>query len=250
MILCDRVGSQSGGLSYRLIQLMPVGLLRDFIINNPAKGKIMRHWKSVVLLFVFTALVSWPMLAAGQDQGCNTVTFEGIGDYETVGAVLGPVNVLFGSSWIAIIDSDAPGGSDGDFANEPSESTIAFLSDQTSTSIFFVPAVSYVDFWYTASPQSLPLTATAFDIDGVEVAQDIGNTIGTSSGGADCNGDPNGDFCLWDSIVLYSPGNLIASIQIVGASTFDFGIDDVRYCNEPPVANDTTTWGTLKGSYR
>ena len=211
----------------------------------------MRHWKSVVLIFVCTALVSWPMLAAGQVVGCNTVTFEGIGDYDTIGAVTdGPVSVIFGASWTAIIDSDAPGGSDGDFANEPSESTIAFLSNQDDITIFFVPAVPYVDFQYTASPQSLPLTVTAFDIGGIQVAGDTGNTIGTASGGANCNGDPNGDFCLWDLIILNSPGNPISSIRIEGASTFDFGIDDVRYCNEPPVANDTATWGSLKGLYR
>ena len=190
------------------------------------------------------------MLASGQVEGCNTVTFEGIGDYETIGSVPGPVTVAFGASWTAIIDSDAPGGSDGDFANEPSESTIAFLSNQDAITIFFIPAVTYVDFWYTASAQSVPLTVTAFNAGGIEVAQDIGTTIGTASDGADCVGDPNGDFCLWDIIILYSPGDPISSIQIVGASPFDFGIDNVRYCNEPPVANDATTWGSLKGLYR
>lgn len=211
----------------------------------------MRHWKSVLLLSAFTVLVCWGTFAVAQTAECSTIDFEGIGDYDPVGMVTaGTVAVTFGASWWGIIDEDAPGGSDGDFANEPSESTIAFLNNQDDVSIVFDPAVPYVDFWYTASDGSLPLTVTAFDIGGVQVAQDVGTTIGTASEGADCQGDPNGDFCLWDQITLFTSGNNIASIQIVGAATFDFGIDDLRHCSEDPVPNDMTTWGSLKGLYR
>ena len=211
----------------------------------------MRHWKSVLLISACTILAICPTLAIGQTVDCSTIDFEGVGDYSPVGMVTaGAVAVTFGTSWLGIIDSDAPGGSDGDFANEPSASTIAFLNDQNDVSIVFDPAVPYVDFWYTASAGSVPLTVTAFDIGGVQVAQDVGTTVGSASDGADCLGDPNGDFCLWDQITLFTSGNNIASIQIVGAATFDFGIDDLRHCNEEPVANDMTTWGSLKGLYR
>jgi len=211
----------------------------------------MRHWKSVLLISACTILAICPTLAIGQTADCSIIDFEGVGDYAAVGMVTaGTVTVTFGTSWLGIIDSDDPGGSDGDFANEPSESTIAFLNNQDDVSIVFNPAVPYVDFWYTASAGSIPLTVTAFDIGGVQVAQDIGNTIGSATDGADCQGDPNGDFCLWDQITLFTNGGNIASIQIVGAATFDFGIDDLRHCSEDPVSNETRTWGSLKGSYR
>lgn len=248
----------------------------------------MRHWKSILLISACTVLAVWPTLATGQTGDCATITFEGVGDYQPVGLVPGVVNVTFGASWLGIIDSDAPGGSDGDFANEPSASTIAFLDDQTDITIVLDPPVQYAEFWYTASAGSLPLTVTAFDIGGVEVAQDIGNTIGSAADGADCEGDPNGDFCLWDIITLSAVGNKIASIQIVGAATHDFGIDDLQYCTGELVAccldantcvqvteeeclamfgtsagvadcadvncgvvpNESSTWGSLKGSYR
>jgi len=249
----------------------------------------MRHWKSILLISACTVMAVWPTLAIGQTGDCTTITFEGNGDYQPIGLVPGTVNVTFGTSWLSIIDSDAPGGTDGDFANEPSASTIAFLDNQDDITIVLDPPVQYAEFWYTASAGSVPLTVTAFDIGGVEVAQDIGNTIGSASDGADCQGDPNGDFCLWDLITLSTVGNKIASIQVVGAATHDFGIDDLQVCTgqlvacclpdfscvqvteeecaaigglsvgvadcaevncEDPVAGDTSTWGSLKGLYR
>jgi hypothetical protein len=211
----------------------------------------MRHWKSILLISACTILAICPTLAIGQTAECSTIDFEGVGDYSPVGMVTaGAVAVTFGTSWLGIIDSDAPGGSNGDFANEPSASTIAFLNNQDDITITFDPPVAYVDFWYTASALSLPLTVKAFDTGGVEVAQDIGTVVGSAIDGADCTGDPNGDFCLWDDIVLFTNGNNIATIQITGAATFDFGIDDLRHCNEEPVSAETTTWGSLKGSYR
>jgi len=206
----------------------------------------MRHWKIIVLILACTV---WATLAAGQTEECTTITFEGIGDYQSVGLVPGDVNVTFGSSWLAIIDSDAPGGTNGDFANEPSESTIAFMNDQSGIDIFLNPPVAYAEFWYTASASSLPFTVTAYDVAGAVVAEATGNTIGTSSDGADCQGDPTGDFCLWDLIQLFPGTSNILKIQIVGPAT-EFGIDDLTYCNEAPVSNDRATWGSLKGSYR
>ncbi len=210
----------------------------------------MRHWKSILLISACTVLACWGTLAVAQTEDCTTITFEGNGDYQPIGLVSGPVNVTFGASWLSIIDSDAPGGSDGDFAHEPSASTIAFLNDQNDITITFDPPVPYVDFQYTASAGSVPLTVTAFDTGGVQVAQDIGTVVGSASDGADCTGDPNGDFCLWDQISLVAIGNNISTIQITGAATFDFGIDDVRHCNEEPVSAETRTWGSIKGSYR
>ena len=41
--------------------------------------------------------------------GCNLITFEGLGDGSPIGVIPGPVNVTFGSSWLALIDADAGG---------------------------------------------------------------------------------------------------------------------------------------------
>ena len=145
--------------------------------------------------------------------------------------------------------------------------------------------MQFVEFWYTASGSDLPLDVVALGTDGIEIiAQDSGTTDGTM----DCLPGSSGTFCNWDSITLSGLGNKIASVQIVGASTHDFGIDDLEYCTQPmvaccldgvtcvnvtedecmalngwpagevdcgtvdcePVPSDSATWGTLKGSYR
>jgi len=180
---------------------------------------------------------------------CNLVTFEGVPDFGPVGTIIGDVAVTFGTSWLGLVDADA--GGSGNFANEPSPSTIAFFLDQTDISIGLAPTVRFVSFWYTAAAQSLPVTVTAYDSFNNPIAQALGNTVGTDYDGAPCIGDPDGSFCTWDRIVLVSPSSLISRVEITGTASDYFGIDDLLFCvDASPTPARVRSWGGLKTIYR
>jgi hypothetical protein len=159
---------------------------------------------------------------------CNLINFEGLGDNQPIGVVVGSVTVTFGSSWLSLIDYDA--GGSGNFANEPSPSTTAYFLDQNDISINFNPGVQSVEFWYSAAAQSLPVHVIAYDEAGNLVDDNTGNAIGTSYDGAICAGDPNGDFCSFSKLNLESTANNIKRIQIIGTVSNYFGIDNLSYC--------------------
>jgi hypothetical protein len=211
----------------------------------------MRTLKCCFLLMALTAMTTLPALAAeteglsstttinrsdnsGQsevislDDNCNLITFEGMGNDEPIGMVAGPVNVTFGASWLSLIDGD-DGGS-GNFANEPSSFTAAYFLDTEDISITLDPPVQFLEFWYVASAISLPVTVTAYDANGDIVDTAVGNTVGTSSDGADCVGDPNGTFCLWDVVTLNADADNIVSIEILGSTANQFGFDNLQFC--------------------
>jgi hypothetical protein len=162
------------------------------------------------------------------EDDCSLITFEGIGDNVPIGVVAGPVNVTFGTSWLALVDFDD--GGNGNFANEPSSFTTAYFLDQDDISITLDQPVQFLEFFYTAAAQSLPVTVTAFDSGGGIIDTAIGNTIGTDYDGADCVGDPTGNFCTWDVISFTSTTNDISSIQITGSVSNFFGIDNLQFC--------------------
>lgn len=176
---------------------------------------------------------------------CNLVTFEGLEDLQIIGTVAGTPEVTFGSAWLSIIDADA--GGTGNFANEPSPDTTAFFLEPAEP-IDFDTGVQSMEIFYSASALSLPVTLTAWDGPGgtgsvVDTAE--GNTVGNSFDGADCTGDPSGDFCLWDSIVLESASNNIMSVTLSGATANQIGFDDMIYCTGALPAPATPTWGWI-----
>lgn len=211
----------------------------------------MRTFKCYCLMTALTALIALPVFASeteglssnmtinrsdnpGQsevitlDDNCNLITFEGLGDGMPIGLVPGPVNVTFGSSWLSLIDGDEGGG--GNFANEPSPSTAAYFLDTDDISITLDPPVQFLEFWYVASAISLPVTVTAYDANGDVVDTAIGNTVGSNVDGADCTGDPNGSFCLWDVVTLNADSDNIVSIEILGSTANQFGFDNLQFC--------------------
>jgi hypothetical protein len=184
---------------------------------------------------------------SGVPNDCSLIGFEGIGNNNPVGTYFGPVTVQFGSSWLGLVDADA--GGSGNFANEPSPSTAAYFLDQNDISITLTPPVRFVQFQYTAAAQSLPITVYAYDSANNLISSASGNVIGTSYDGANCTGDPNGSFCLWDQISLVSGTDNIASVKITGAISNFFGIDNLYFCTSTTPAHGTT-WGQLKSTYR
>lgn len=165
---------------------------------------------------------------------CNLIDFEGLADLQPIGTVAGTPVVDFGPSWLALIDSDA--GGSGIIANEPSPSTVSFFID-TLDPVNFSEAVQYVELYYSASAISVPVTLTAWDGPGgtgAVVATAVGNTVGSSLDGALCSGDPDGFYCLWDSVALTSATPNIMSITLGGAAADQFGLDNMVFCTEVP----------------
>lgn len=163
---------------------------------------------------------------------CAFIDFEGMADNQPVGTIPGQPSVTFGPAWFSLIDSDAGGG--GNFANEPSADTIAYFT-AANEPITFSLGVSFVEVAYVASASSIPVTMNAYDgPDGTGnlVASTNGNTVGNSSDGAACTGDPGGSFCLWDYMSINTGVNNIRSIVLVGAVANNFGFDDMTFCRQ------------------
>jgi len=158
------------------------------------------------------------------------VDFEGVDDNFPVGTVYGKVNITFGSSWLGIISIDV--GGSGNFTNEPSPVTAAYFLDQNDISIKFNTGVQLVDFYYSAAKISLPITVSAYDKDGKLIDRVSGNTIGTKNDGAQCSGTSVANYCLWDRIYLASTTNNIRSVEILGAQSNYFGIDNLRVATQ------------------
>ena len=175
-----------------------------------------------------------PYLArAGMQQSaglgdCTLIDFEGVPNTSPVGIITGPVDVTFGPSWLGLVDSDA--GGSGNFANEPTADTVAFFTGSLEPIDFSLP-VSFVEVSYVASAVSLPVTLTAWDGPngtGNVVATATGTTLGASFDGAGCVGDPEGTFCLFDTMGVNGDG--ILSVTIGGAVADQFAFDNMTFC--------------------
>lgn len=150
---------------------------------------------------------------------CSLITFEGIGDVSPVPTF---DNIEL-PGWLGIIDSDA--GGQGNFANEPSPSTIAFwlYGNASSQDINFASPVAEVSFRYS-SYVGVALQAFAED----------GSQVDYASGAANWNqgtGDPNGTFNVWTPLAVQSEGNSIKKVRIFG-NVNQTGIDDLKVCTK------------------
>lgn len=166
-------------------------------------------------------------LAPPTSADCTLVDFEGLGDVVPIGTIAGPVSITFGPSWHSLVDSDA--GGSGNFAGEPSGETIAIFT-ATGDPITFSTPVASVEVAYVARASAIPITLTAYDGSGNVLASTSGHTVGHSSDGAACSGDPTGAYCLWDTLSIHTSVNDIESIVLEGAATIQFAFDDLRVC--------------------
>jgi len=158
--------------------------------------------------------------------GCVDYTFEGllnVGEVPTFDGIRFP-------GWLSLIDRDE--GGSGNFANEPSPSTIIFwLGGQnfvpSSRTIEFPSPVSYVSMFYASRD---PVRLEAFD--------SLGNRIDSIRGGSNFqagpSGDPTGAYNQWDLISVEDSSSRIASIRFSGVIN-GTGIDDIRVCRSTRV---------------
>jgi len=184
-----------------------------------------------------TGPIGVPADISGRPEGvdCTFVDFEGVGDLQPIGTVGGVPQVTFGTSWLGLIDADA--GGSGNIANEPSPETVAFFLEPANE-INFDTGVQYIEIFYSAAAQSLPMTLAAWDGangSGNMVDSAVGNVVGTDYDGAPCTGDPNGNFCSFAQLVLSAGTNNILSMTLSGAAANFVVFDDMLYCTGVPV---------------
>lgn len=127
--------------------------------------------------------------------------------------------ISFGPNALSLIDGDAPGGT-GNFANEPSPSTVMFFLTGTAV-LNYAPGFSTgFSFFYSSSTAASVLVYDGLDATGNLLAQiDL-----TAQGFSNCSGDPSGAFCNWTPVGVSFAGT---------ARSIDFGgtVDQTGYDN-------------------
>jgi hypothetical protein len=193
---------------------------------------------------------------ASQQNGTRAIVldFEGLGDLDGIAQFyngglstlgFGPgVNygIYFGGTTLSIIDQDA--GGTGNFANEPSPSTVMFfLSGGGAT--MNVPAgfTTGFSFFYTSSAPG-----TVFVYDGVDAT---GNLLATAPFPAlnlgVTGGDPTGFFDLWMPFGVAFAGTA-KSVLFTGVEN-QCGFDDVTFGSITPGPSEVpvSNWALIIG---
>lgn len=145
------------------------------------------------------------------------INFEGIGDLNVIGEII--PGVTFDANCQALVDADA--GGSGNFANEPSESTIAFFLSGGGCTVTFAEPISGVSFLYSSS---VNVTLNAFNSTNEPVATAVGEATPLGTVG----GDPDGDFDKWVSLGVNVATNSISTVQILGVNN-QTGFDDFTF---------------------
>ncbi len=172
-------------------------------------------------------------------EACQLITFEGIAN----NAPIPPIDGVTTPQWLALIDSDA--GGTGQFANEPSASTVAYwFDDENSTEreILLEPPVNRLSLYYASFSA---ITLTAFDSSGNMLDDDSGLPNFNAGPG----GDPTGDFDKFDKLnVQASQDNVISKVVVTGTIN-QTSIDDLEFCtvNEPPTADAGRGYNGVEG---
>ena len=139
--------------------------------------------------------------------------------------------VTFSGDTLSIIDADAGGG--GNFANEPSPSTIMFFLDANNGVLNYAAGFQTgFSFYYTSST-----AATVNVYDGLGATGNLLASINLAAQFTDnCVGDPNGTFCNWTPIGVTFAGTAL-SIDFGGTAN-QTGYDNITFGSDTPCAGN------------
>lgn len=184
--------------------------------------------KSLLGLVAFASL-SAPLVAS---SAVIVLTFEGVGDLNAVGEFYngdgGPnYGVSFSPETLALVDADA--GGNGNFANEPSPSTVMFFLEADEAILNVATGFTTgFSFFYSALEVGTVQVYEGLNATGTLLASL--NLAGQFADG--CVGDPEGAFCNWTAVGVKFAGTA-RSIDFGGAANF-IGFDDITFGSDIP----------------
>lgn len=168
-----------------------------------------------------------------------TLDFEGIGDMNSVGDFYngagGPnYGVSFSGATLAIVDQDA--GGSGNFANEPSASTVMFFLDDNQAILNYAAGFDTGFSFYYSSSEAASVTVH----DGLNGTGNVLAELPLSAQfNVGCSGDPTGDFCNWTAIGATFVGTA-RSISFAGTAN-QMGYDNITFGSVVPAPEPSAT---------
>ncbi len=135
--------------------------------------------------------------------------------------------VTFNGATLSIIDADA--GGTGNFANEPSPSTVMFFLDANNGVLDYASGFNNgFSFFYSSS------TAAAVNVwSGLSATGTLLASLNLTAQGFDnCVGDPTGSFCNWTAVGVNFAG--IAQSIDFGGTANQTGYDNITFGSSTP----------------
>ena len=208
--------------------------------------------KSLFKLATMAAAIAGAATAAS--ASVVVLDFEGIGNTASINdfynggtdsAGNSGVNygINFSSASLGLIDSDA--GGTGNFANEPSASTIAFfLSGSAATMNVAAGFDTGFSFFYSAFQDAFVTVYSGLNGTGSVLAT-LNLLTNFNNGG--CVGDPNGGACHWDPVGVSFLGTA-HSVDFGGVAN-QAGFDNITLGSATPGLPEPESWVLLIGGF-
>lgn len=178
-----------------------------------------------------------------------TLTFEGAGNQanlnnfynggtDSQGNSGTNYGVQFGSNALSIIDSDA--GGSGNFANEPSASTIMFFLTGSAVLNYGAGFDTGFSFYYSSSQ-----AASVNVYDGLNATGTLLGSISLLAQNASnsCQGDPYGTYCNW-SIGSLAFSGMAKSIDF-GGTVNQVGYDNITFGSVTPAVPEPESYALM-----
>ena len=186
--------------------------------------------------YLFLCLMSL-LFANNASSAVIVLDFEGVGDNaninnfynggtDSLGNSGADYGIEFSNATLGSIDSDA--GGTGNFANEPSESTVMYFLDANNSVLNMASGFNTgFSFFYSSAE-----AASVNIYEGLNATGNLLASLNLSINFQDngCVGDPNGDFCNWDAVGVSFSGTAM-SIDF-GAVANKAGFDNITFGSE------------------
>ena len=210
-----------------------------YLNNNQTKGILVKNKNIVVRAFIAGLLGAGCIANAAAAP--TVLTFEGIGDSAAVNNFynggtdsLGHSGTNYGIGFsgtsLGLIDQDA--GGTGNFANEPSASTVLFfLSGGAATMNVDAGFTTGFSFYYASDSAGFVNV-----YDGLNGTGNLLSTLNLTRNIDGCSGDPTGFYCNWTAVGVTFDGTA-RSIDFAGTANH-IGFDNVTFGSA--IAGDTS----------
>jgi hypothetical protein len=184
-------------------------------------------------------------LAVVPASAATVLTFEGVGNNVAVnnfynGGAGGNLGISFVNGF-GLVDSDA--GGTGNFANEPSASTVLYFTSGTASTMNVAAGFNTgFSFFYSSSAPASVNVYSGLNGTGTLLA-----TLALAAQYADnnCHGDPTGTYCNWSPIGVTFAGTA-QSVSFGGSANF-VAFDNITLGAASPTGAvpEPATWGLM-----